>query len=286
MSARRWVLAILPGALFYVIFFVLPQVAFLRVSLYEPAGPAQLGDGPTLDVYRTLLEDSFYRNAIIQTLWLSTIVSVVGVLVAYPIAYTIARSPGWAGSALFLLVVASMFMSAIVRALGWRVFLGDSGPFNRVLLDLHIVSAPIQLYGNFLGAVIGMVHVMIPFMVLGLLPVCEAVSGNLIHAAYGLGASKWHAFWSITAPLTRRGVVASALVVFAVTAGAFTTVTLLAGGRVAVMSILIRQQTLQLFNYPVGAALSVLLLVIVFTVVATGAILGSSGSVRSGAFKA
>lgn len=275
MTRGRGLAMLVPAALLYVLVFILPQGAFLRVSLYEAGPPGQLAAGPTLENYARLITDPFIHHAILETLQLAFVVTVVTVGLAYPIAFAIARSTSFAGNAFFLVAVASMFTSAIVRALGWRVILSDHGVVNAAFMFLGLTDSPVPLVGNFLGVVIGVVHLQIPFAILALMPSCEAVSGQLIQAAYGLGASRWYAFSRIVLPLTLSGIWAAGLLVFALTAGAFTTPTLLSGGRVALLSILIRQQTLQLFNYPVGATIAVLLLAILLPVLVVASIAGS-----------
>jgi putative spermidine/putrescine transport system permease protein len=281
VTRRRWLVALAPILAFYGIFFLLPQVTYMQVSLYPSTGPADYGDVPGLQNYEEVVSDAFYRAAFVQTLALSTIVSLVSLLLGYLVAYEITRSTTRLGSLMFLVCMASLFLSTVVRALGWQVILAESGPVNGVLAALGLVERPVQLTGNFLGAVIGLVHIQIPLIVLLLLPVMEAVSPSLNDAARGLGASRWYAFWTIFFPLTRRGALSAGLLVFATTAGAFTTVALMGGGRLSVMSLLVWQQTLQLLNYPLGATLAVILVLVVLAVVAIASLMVSR--VRIGA---
>jgi putative spermidine/putrescine transport system permease protein len=146
---------------------------------------------------------------------------------------------------------------------------------NDLLQTLHITDRPIRIYGSFAGVTIGMVHLLVPFVVLAMIPVIEAVPANILRAAYGLGASRAFTFVHVTLPATARAIIPSGLLAFALTAGAFATPTLLGGGRVGVLSIYIRQQTLNLLNYPRGAVGAVVLLAIVFSVFVVG--LAASG---------
>ncbi|MDQ7909928.1 ABC transporter permease [Phytohabitans sp. ZYX-F-186] len=270
MNTRRWYPVLLPAALFLIVFFVWPEVQFLRLSFEEYQGQARSGGGPTLRNYTDVLSDPFLRKGILTTLRLSAIVAVITALVSYPLAIAIVRAGPRLARAMFVIVVSSMFMSGVVRALGWRVLLGDSGMVNDVLLALHVVDTPVTLYGSFTGVTIGMVHLLIPYAVLGIIPIVESVSPQLLQASYGMGASRPYTFFRVTLPITARGLIAPLLLVFALTAGAFTTPTLLGGGRVGVLSIYIREQTLMLLNYPRGAVYAAILLVLVFAVFLAG----------------
>jgi putative spermidine/putrescine transport system permease protein len=270
MNTRRWYPVLAPAALFLLVFFVWPQTQFLRMSFEEYQGQARSGGGPTLRNYVDVLSDPFLRKGILTTLQLSAVVAVITTVVAYPLAIAIVRAGPRLARTMFVIVVSSMFMSGVVRALGWRVLLADSGIVNDALRALHIVATPVTLYGSFTGVTIGMVHLLIPYAVLGLIPIVESVSPQLLQASYGMGASRPYTFFHVTLPITARGLVAPLLLVFALTAGAFTTPTLLGGGRVGVLSIYIREQTLMLLNYPRGAVYAAILLVLVFAVFLIG----------------
>lgn len=281
MSSRNWTLALLPLALFYLFFFVFSVLAFLSVSLNEHLSPGETGGGPTLSNFEDVLGNDFNRRVIIRTLRLGAYVAVISVAIAYPIAFVAARSRNLWGSIVFIATIGTLFSSVITRALGWKVLLATSGPINSTLMDVQIISEPLKLSDNFTGVVIGLVHAVLPFMILGLIPVIESLPRNVSDASCGLGASRWRTFWQVTFPLTRGGVISVSLLSFAIAASVFTTPLLLGGGRVAVLSLLIRQQTLQTLNFPLGAALAVVLVFIVF-VVATLMLLLGGRQQRSG----
>ena len=248
--------------IFYAVFFVASQAVFLRASLYESIGPGQIGGPASIDGFSSALGDPFIRLAIFRTLQLSALTAVIASLIGLPIAYAIARSRRW-GGVLFVLVVASMFSSAVARVLGWRVLLGRTGIINSVLMSIGLIDEPLVLVSNFTGVIIGTVHALMPLAIIGTIPVCESLPRPLLEAAESLGASRWRTFWQVIIPHVRRGVVGMGLVVFAVTAGAFTTPALLGGGRVAVLPILIRTQMVQAFDYASASTLAVILITIV-----------------------
>ena len=278
MSTRaRWALGALPLLLFYGAFFLAPQLYFLRLSLYATDNVGQQVGQPGLDTIGKVLSSDFYRGAIVQTIQLCVLTMVFTLLLSYPIAYACVRSRTW-GRFIFICVVAAMFSSAVARVLGWRVLLSIGGPVNEALQFLGLIDQPVQLSGNFLGVVIGTVHALLPLAAIGLMPVCEAVPREHLEAATGLGASSWRTFRRVFLPQTWTGLVSIGLLVFAVTAGAFTTPALLGGGRVAILSILIYTAASQSLDYSTAAVLSLVLFVLVGAAVLLGLLLGRSRS--------
>ena len=248
MGGRRWSLGLIPIALFYAVFFIVPMGHFLEASLYRSTGPAEQGGAVTLHNYGAALSDPLLHRGVVNTFKLSLLTATTATAFAYPIAYTVARSRTW-GRYVFLVVVTVMFTSAVPRAMGWKSLLLTGGVFS--------------MEHGFAAAAVGTVHAALPLAVIGLLPVCEALPRNLLDAARGLGASSWSIFWQVILPLTERGVVAVALLIFAVTAGAFTTPALLGGGRISLLSVLVRQELLQVLDYGRGTTYAVILLVLV-----------------------
>lgn len=260
----------LPAVVVLAVFFVIPTINFLRLSFSPYTSPAVTGEGFTWENYELILSAGAYRHAVLETFILSSIVAVVTTLVAYPAATAIVRGRRSPARALFVVIIASMFTSVVVRALGWQVILSHEGIVNKALISMHIVSSPVDIMGTPAAVGIGLVQFTLPFCVLAMLPVIETVPRVLLEQADGLGASRWYRFSRVTFPLTRVGVVYPALLVFALSAGAFATPVLLGQGRVGVLSIYVRQETLTLLNYPQGAVFASLILAIVFIVFALG----------------
>jgi ABC-type spermidine/putrescine transport system permease subunit I len=236
------------------------MVNFLQASLYPSLGPAEQGSTITARNYASALSDPLLHRGILNTLRLSAFTSAIATGLASPIAYAIARSKRW-GGLLFITVVTVMFTSAVPRAMGWKSLLLSGGL--------------ISMNNAFAAVTIGTVHAALPLAVIGLLPVCEALPRHLLEAAQGLGASKCTIFWRVIFPLTERGVVAVALLVFAVSAGAFTTPALLGGGQISLLSILIRQELLQVLDYGLGTTYAVILLVLVSIVAVVTSLVSS-----------
>ena len=265
MKARRWRLGVLPLVVFYVLFFLLPQVSFLIVSLYRSVGPGHVGGSPSLANYASVLHDGFFLRAIVNTLELGVTTALASVTLALPIAFVITHIPRL-GRYLFVLVIATMFSSAVAMAIGWQTLLAPSGGINGLLLALHLISEPLPLSANFNSVLIGTVQVSIPIAVLGLVPVFEALSRQQLEVSAGLGASVWTTLRYVIIPQAYRGTLSIALLIFAVMTSAFTTPALLGGGQVALLPLAIRQQLLTTFDYPTAAALATILIVITLVV--------------------
>ena len=191
-------------------------------------------------------------------------------VVGYPVAYYLARTPSrWRGFALFL-VISPLLVSAIVRNIGWFPLLSQSGAVNWLLLKLGLIATPLSLINNFTGVVIGLVHALLPFMILTLTTVIQRIDVDLEEAAANLGAGPLQTFWRVLLPLSLPGVVSGSLLVFAMAISAYTTPAILGGNRVLVMATYIAQQFRTVLNYPAGgtAAALLLLFAIVLTVLA------------------
>jgi putative spermidine/putrescine transport system permease protein len=264
-SARVGLLA-LPLLVVYVAFFLGSQIVFLRQGFFTSIGFGQIDYGQaTLHNLTSVFTDSFNRAVVMRTLYFSAIVVAGCLLLGYPLAYVIARS-GRIGGILLVIVVASSFSGTVARILGWEVILGDTGPVNSLLVDLGILSHPTRLVNNLTGAIIGTVQVMLPFMVLILVPSIQAIDVDVENAAIGMGASRWRIWRTILWPLSIPGVAAGSLLVFATTAGTFTTPALLGGGKTQILPIVINSQVGVTLNYPQAAAMALVLLALVLVI--------------------
>lgn len=271
MNRRNyWAILGIPLAAFYIVAFVTPQAFFLRDSFYESAGRASIGDELTISNYVELLTDPYYLAAFRTSALLSAAVAILGLGLAGPIAFYISHGPRRRGFLVLTIVVAMLFSNAVIRTLGWRIVLSNVGPINIALTHLGIINTPIQLLDNYTGVAIGLIHALLPIYVISLVPVTQAVPPNLLRAAFGLGASKWRTFWNVIFPIIRNGVIASALLIFAGSIGAFTTPAMLGGGRTLLVPILIRESVLLQLNWPIGAALAALLTVLVIAISVVG----------------
>ncbi|TDE15853.1 ABC transporter permease [Jiangella asiatica] len=265
MTSRRVLrIGVLPLALFYVFFFLLPALQFLRSSLYDSSESTD--DGASLTNYRRALGSESVLDSLATTLGIALVTAVVSLLLAYLIAYHVVRGPAWLSRLIMVAALSSLFASAIARALGWRVLLADSGPLNDLLLALGVVDEPVRLINNTIAVTVGMVHVQVPIIMLALIPVIEAVPREMERAAYGLGESRWRTFLRVHLPLTWMNAVPIGLIAVMATAAYFTTPALLGGGRVLVLPILIQQAAQVLFDYATAATLAAILSIVIVAI--------------------
>ena len=249
MSARIFWPAT-PALVLLFVFFLFPVVRMLGFSV----------EAGTFDWYAKALGEGLYLNVFWATFQIALLVTLICLLLGYPLGFLIATTtPGWATLG-FIFVLLPLWTSVLVRTYAWMVLLGRNGVFNRWLIDSGLISDPLPLLHNFTGVLIGMVHVLLPYMVLPIYGAVRRLDPAIVAAAEGLGASDWRIFWRIWVPLTLNGIFAGAVLVFVLSLGFFITPALLGGGRVIMIAVLIEQEVRQTLNWPFAAALSAVLL--------------------------
>lgn len=207
--------------------------------------------------------DPFYLGILWRTLKLSAVITICCLLLAYPVAYYIAGASPRVQGLLTLVYLAPWFVNVAVKAFGWTLLLSPGGYINRLLITLGLIREPLALMWNELGIVIGLTHGHIVFMVLPLMASISGINPNLPLAAANLGARPWQVFRYVTVPLSLPGVVAGSVIVFVMSVAAFATPELLGGPRARVLSYIAYEQNITLLNWPFGAAIAVIILVIV-----------------------
>jgi len=250
---------VLPGLAVVALFFAVPLGDMVWRSLTDPS-PAN---------YLTFFTEPVYARVLWTTLWMAGLVTIVSFLIGYPYAYLMYRTTGFWHSLLLLVVLLPFWSSLLVRTYAWTILLRDTGLINWALLKTGLIAEPIQLMGNALGTLIGMTHVLLPFMVLPIVASMRRYDRDLSFAAAGLGARPIIAFWRIFFPMSLPGCLAGALLVFVLAVGFYITPAIL-GGRTAFFSMLIVLEVSKLLEFGFGSALGVILLIVVLIVVALG----------------
>lgn len=256
---RAWLkLAAVPLVLFGLI-YALPMAQLARSS-FNQFDPIK-GPIPAFDpgFYVKFLTDSYYLGVLWRTLWLSVTIAAICAVIGYPIAYFLARSKSRMRQVIMIFLLIPLVTSPVVVAYGWLILLGTRGVVNDLLIGLNIVHAPVKLVYTELTLVIGLVHVLLPFMVLSIAAPLQNMNWNLVLAARSLGASGAVAFWRIVLPLSLAGVWTGALIVFSLAMSAYAVPALVAGPQVKTMSGLIYDQGMSFLNWPFAAAMSVIL---------------------------
>ena len=216
-------------------------------------------NGFTFANYINLLHPT-YRLTLETTFQLSFLVTALCILIGYPLSYVIAQSRKTMAGILLMLVMFPIWTSLLVRCYAWLVLLQRRGLVNNWLTDLGVIEQPLRLMHNFTGTTIGMVHIMLPFMVLPLYSSMRAISSDYVRAAASLGASPIKAFWQIFMPLTLPGLAAGIIIVFVLCLGFYVTPALLGGGRVMMWSMQIERSVNYHADWGAASALGVVLL--------------------------
>lgn len=255
-----------PGLLMAMAFVALPLVVTLSLSLYPFVPGVGVGDQFTAANFADVATDGYFHVIFARTFGMAFLVTLLCVLIGVPEAYVLSRlSERWRAVSI-VVVLGPLLISVVVRTLGWAILLGNEGVINKLLLASGLVTEPVKLMFTMTGIVIALVHVLVPFMVLAVWASLQKLDATTEQAAESLGASLGTVLRRIVFPQVIPGVLSGGLIVFALAASAFATPAIIGGRRLKVVPTTIYDEFLGNLNWPLGAALSVVLLVIVFTV--------------------
>jgi putative spermidine/putrescine transport system permease protein len=254
-GGERWHVAV--PVTFLVLFFVAPFLLLLAISFTK--GFPMLWQ-PSLDTYHTLLQKSYYLNFFSTTLAFGAAVTAACAIFGYPIAYFLVKIAKRSYSILLLAVVSPLLVGVVVRTIGWTIMLGAEGTVNWALALTGLSDRPVQLLYTPGAAVVGMVHVLLPFMVLSTASVLSTLDRSLEEAASSLGASGARVFWRVTFPLSLAGVAVGCVLVFSLSIGAYLTPVLLGGGKLRLVAPLIYDDVSSIVDWSMASALAVVLL--------------------------
>ncbi len=245
---------LLPAIVVLVFFFVIPLITFLWQSLFDPDF--------TLEHYIRAFTRPIYVKILWRTLLVSTYTTIGCLLIGYPIAFVMAHSSGWLRMAVISLVLIPFWTNILVRMFAWMALLGRHGVFNENLMALGIIDKPIPMLFNEFSVLVGMIHFMLPYMILPVYSVMTGIPRNLTDAAANLGANSYRTFWRIYFPLSLPGVGAGSLLVFIISLGFFVTPALLGGPKDTMLAQIIELEISDTLNWGFGAALSTILLTV------------------------
>lgn len=202
-----------------------------------------------------------------QSLVVALITTVLCILVGYPFSYLIARTKSKRKTLLYMLVIIPFWINSLIRIYGWRTFLGTNGWLNELLQFLHLTGEPVDFLFKQGTTVLGMVYCLIPFMILPLYTAIEKLDGSLLEASADLGARPFATFFQVILPLTSSGIFSGSIMVFIPCLGYFFVADILGGGNSDVIGNLIERQFQSGNNWPLGAALSIILIVMTLVLV-------------------
>lgn len=254
-----WLLLMVPAVLYLLAVFAVPLFQIVLRSFYFPK--------LTSEHYVRIFAVPAYLSVLWVTLRISLIVAVTALLLGYPLAFLLASVPTRTANLLMALVLLPFWTSLLVRTYAWMILLQKNGVLNALLVNLGLIAAPLPLMYNTPGVIIGMVHVLLPFMVLPLYAVMKGIDPDLARAARSLGAGGMRTFLRVILPLSLPGVSAGFLLVFISAIGFFITPALLGGRGDVMIGMLIESQVNALVNWGLGSALAVFLLAIILALV-------------------
>jgi len=275
-SWASYLVALVPylwlAAFFLVPFLIVLKISFSQTAIAQPpytpvldlaagfAGIKQFFGGLSFDNYKTLTTDTLYFASYLKSLEMAAISTLLLLLIGYPLAYGITRTPPRLQTALVLLVVMPFLTAFLIRIYAWVNILQRDGLLNQVLMALGIVNEPPVWLSTDTAVYIGIVYSYLPFMVLPLYATLERMDDTLLEAAADLGCPRWKAFWLVTVPLSLPGVIAGSLLCFIPIVGEFVIPDLLGGSQTIMIGQTLWTEFFANRDWPVASAVAVLLL--------------------------
>lgn len=276
-GARVWRarpgLMVIGAGIFYLAVYLVPMVTLLGWAIRDGDG------GWTLQHLARLLGDDAYHIAFLTTFRTAAITTAACAIIGYPLAFLMATTGPRARGLLAAAVMIPFWTSILARSLAWVILLGRRGIVNEWLLSLGLIDRPLAMLFNSIGVQIGMVHILLPFMVLPIWSVLSRLDPALPRAARSLGATPARAFLHVVLPLSLPGLVAGSTLVFMFAVGFYVTPALLGGPNDLTIAMLIEMAVRDLLDWSFGAALSVVLLILVAIVFGLGAMFAGAGRI-------
>ena len=266
-AGTPWLLS-LPALALFLGLLVVPLALTAILSFNAFDGMRGVQPGYTLGNYIEILSDGYYHELFLRTGAMSLGVTLICIIVGVPETLILAKMrPAWQGT-FFVVILGPLLISVVVRTLGWSILLSRQGMVNSTLLSLGLIDRPTQLMFTMTGVIIVLTHVLMPFMIIAVWTAMQKLDGQVAHAARSLGAGPGTTFRRIILPQLMPGILSGAIIVFTLAASAFATPAIIGGRRVKVVTTAIYDEFLSSLNWPLGAAIAMLLLLgIVFVVI-------------------
>ena len=272
-DVRRATLIMVPYlwllALFLVPFFIVFKISLSDTALAIPPYTPTMKDGiyallSRLDFenFAFLASDDLYWKAYVSSLQIAALSTALTLLVGYPMAYAMARTPQEWRATLMMLVILPFWTSFLIRVYAWVGILSTEGFLNQFLLWIGVIDTPLTILNTNVAVYIGIVYTYLPFMILPIYAALERLDESLIEAAEDLGCSRLQAFWLITVPLSRNGIIAGCFLVFIPALGEFVIPSLLGGSRTLMIGKVLFEEFFANRDWPVASAVAVILLLI------------------------
>ncbi|NDV99031.1 ABC transporter permease subunit [Salipiger sp. PrR002] len=275
---RRFALIAIPYlwllALFLVPFIIVLKISLSDIALARPPYMPQLDLGAGWEGVKAffseldfenfvfLTTDDLYWKAYLSSLKIAGVSTLLTLCVGYPVAYAMARAPEEWRPTLLMLVILPFWTSFLIRVYSWMGILSNEGVLNQLLMWLGVIDAPLQIMNTTTAVYIGVVYTYLPFMILPIYSALEKLDGALLEAAEDLGCSRLEAFWLVTWPLSRNGIIAGCFLVFIPTIGEFVIPSLLGGSDTLMIGKVLWEEFFSNRDWPVASAVAVVLLLI------------------------
>lgn len=264
MTAKPYWLAS-PSVIATLALVTLPLMLTFALSFSPFSSTTGIESGFTVSNYVEIATDSYYLEIFLRTIKLALLVTLAAAVMGVPEAYVLSRLSPRLRAISLVIVLGPLLISVVVRTLGWTILMGNAGVINNVLLATGLIDVPVRLMFTFTGMTIALVHVLVPFMVLSVWASLQKLDPATEQAAESLGAGTTTVLTRVVLPQVLPGVLSGALIVFALAASAFATPAIIGGRRLKVVPTTIYDEFLSNLNWPLGAALSVILLLIVLS---------------------
>lgn len=272
---RRALLLALPTVLALGVFFLIPMAYILIKTL--------LSDG--WSHFADFFTDPFYLDILWTTVRVSLVSTLISLLLGYPAAYYMARTRSKVKNVMMVIILFPFLVSAVVRSYGWMVILGTNGLLNQLLQALGLISQPLKILNTEAAVIIGMIHLLIPYMILSLVGVLQSIDPNIEYAAYSLGANPLRTFTKVIFPLSVPGVISGCVLVFTMSMTSYVTPKLLGGSKFRMMATMVVQEINVNFDWGAASAISYILLAVILAVQALVALSTSGYMKRMGGGK-
>lgn len=249
-----------PALLVFLGLVIIPLGMTVLLSFYDWGQYKGIVPEFTLKNWIEVFSDSYFLEIFLRTFRIAILVTLASILIGVPEAYILNRmSPAWR-SAFLLVIIGPLLVSVVARTLGWALLLGSTGLVNQGLIALGLIKTPLEFMFTETGVVIALIHVLIPFMILAVWASLQRLDPQIENAALSLGASRLTIWRRVILPQIVPGILSGSIIVFALAASAFASPAIIGGRRLKVAATLAYDEFLNTLNWPLGAAVAVLLL--------------------------
>jgi spermidine/putrescine transport system permease protein len=256
-----------PPLAWVAVFLLVPYLLMFCYSFWSVSSVQTIVHFWTLDNYKELLQKTVYWQTLLRSMWIAARVMGFSLLLGYPLAYFLSFYAGKRKDLLYQMVIIPLWVSYLVRAYAWKIILGDHGILNGLLMAIGVIHAPLDIFlYNRAAVVLALTHIYTPFALMPIYAVLESIPGALKEASHDLYGTRWRTFWHVIFPLSLPGVIAGATFAFVLSMGDFIAPQLLGGADSQLMvSNLVWSLFGVAYNWPLGAAVSVVMLLLTLT---------------------